>query len=170
MQKTYYILRHSETFVTQSKRIIRWYGFKIFSAHILPLGNPVTEKIAKYLKDIPTDINICSEYLRCRETAEIVSRITHKKFIYDKRVNEFFFETFWHFKKRLRRFNKDMESSDAKVILICTHEAVITTLIAILTGKKITLRSLFSNHLHPGNMIIITGNKVKTIDFNAQEK
>ncbi len=164
--KTYYIFRHSETFVTQSKRWFRTYGFKVFSAHILPLGRPTTEKLAIYLKKIPSDLNICSEFLRCRETVEIVSKITGKKFEYDKRLNENVMEPAWIFRKRVRHLIKELESSNYENIIICTHSIVIVALIKLFSGEKFTFKDFFINSTPPGILNIVKNGKVKTIDFN----
>lgn len=166
MKKTYYIFRHSETFVTQSKSRIRFYGFKIFSAHILPIGLPVTEKLARYLINISTEKNLCSEYIRCKETAEIVTRITGKTFTYDKRLNEYFLESAGRFRRRLENFIAEMEASDDKKILICTHGLVIVALIKILCGEQFTFSHLFEINPSPGVLTIVKNGKVKTIDFN----
>src|SRR5690348_15377194 len=100
MNKTYYIFRHGETVVTQSKGKKKWYGLRHFSAHILPVGFPATKSMATYLKSRSIDYYVCSEYLRCRETAAIVTEVTKRDFVFDKRLNDYFIETFWHFRKR----------------------------------------------------------------------
>ncbi len=167
--KTYYIIRHSETFVTQSKRWFRTYGFKIFTAHILPIGRPTTEKLARYLKKVPTDCNLCSEFRRCKETANIISKITGKNFKYDKRLNENVFEPAWYFRRRIKRLIKELESSEYERILICTHSVVIVALIKLLSGEHFTFKDFFINSPPPGILTIIKNGKVKVLDFNQKE-
>jgi broad specificity phosphatase PhoE len=165
--KTYYIFRHGETFVTKSKGL-RLYGLHSRSIGILPEGIPTIKRLAEYLKDISTDNNVCSEYLRCKETAKIVTDITGKKFTYDPRLNEYFFESFWHFKNRIKNFIDESESSKNKTFLICTHGAVVSGLTRLLlAGKFNPMQALMFPR--PGVLTIISGKDIYAIDFNKQE-
>lgn len=168
MKRTYYIFRHGETFVTQSQRKIQLYGLRHFSAHILPEGIPALKGIGHFLKDKPVDYFVSSKYLRCKETAAIISEITKDKFTFDSHLNDYFIETFWHFRKRLQKFLNNIESSNHKTIAICTHGVVITGLVNLLTKNKFTFSEMF-HYPSPGELIVIEGGNVKTINFNQEE-
>lgn len=165
MKKTYYLFRHGETFVTQSKGKKLWYGLHHFSAHTLPGGLKKTESIGKYLQNKPIDYYVSSQYLRCKETAAIVAKSTHKDFSFDKRLNSFFIETPWHFKKRLQNFLADMESSEFQSIAICTHGLVLLVLMMLLTKKRFSFKEIFI-HPSPGQLLIIENGKLQIVNFN----
>ena len=160
--KTYYIFRHGETFVTKKGG---WYWHRLYSAPILEEGRPVITKMAHYLKDIPSDYNVCSPFLRCRQTAEIVTDITGKIFEIDRRIREWDFEIPYYFKKRVINFIEEMEKSEKNSIIICTHAFVIQLLVQYLTVGKISLRELLKAPL-PGVLTIIQDKKLKEINFN----
>jgi broad specificity phosphatase PhoE len=49
----------------------------LLSLHeILPEGIPAVKRLADYLKDIKTDINFTSPYLRCKQTVDIISKVS----------------------------------------------------------------------------------------------
>lgn len=160
--KTYYIFRHGETFVTKQGG---WYWHKLYSAPILEEGKPVIEKMANYLKNIPSDYNVSSPFLRCMQTAQIVSKITGKKFATDRRIREWDFEIPYYFKKRVLSFIQEMEASDRKVIVVCSHAFVIQAMIQFLTVGKVSLREFLAAPL-PGVLTIIKEKQVETVDFN----
>lgn len=162
--KTYYITRHGETFASLKNT---GYGFRIRSAPIIQAGIPTIERLAEYLKEIPTDYNASSQYNRCRQTAKIITDIAGKQFVFDKRLNEFFFETFWHLENRLRDFLTEMEESKHKSFLICTHGACISGLVMLLTKGDYRAGDLLS-YPPPGILIKIKDGKVTQYDFNEK--
>lgn len=164
MEKTYYIFRHGETFATLGKR---WYWNKIYSAPILEEGKPSIIRLAEYLKKIPSDYNVSSPYLRCRQTTEMITGITKKKFVLDVRIREYAFELPWLFKKRILRFINDMENSNHEVIMICTHAIVIESLIQYLLNGHISMRERLIAPL-PGVLTVIKDNKISEINFNIK--
>lgn len=162
MSKTYYIFRHGETFATKQKG---WYWYKLYSATILEEGKPSILRLAEYLKKIPTDFNVSSPFLRCRQTVDIVSTITGKEFKFDKRIGEHTFEFPWVFKKRILSFVNEIENSDKQNILICTHGVVIQMLIKYLAKDNPTLiESMVAPF--PGVLIIIKDGKLIDMNFN----
>jgi broad specificity phosphatase PhoE len=163
--KTYYILRHGETFATRSGM---GYGFRIFSAPILPQAVGPLKKMGNYLHDVDIDFSISSALIRCRQTAEIITKESGKEFIFDKRLNEYFLETFGHLRKRLQAVLTDIDNNDYKNIMICTHGACIAMLISILTARheKPVSFSLFQ-YPPPGVLTIIRDNSVQEINFNG---
>ena len=161
-KKTYYIFRHGETKATLKGR---GYGFRNRSARILEIGKPVIEEMAQFLKDIPSDYNVSSEYIRCQETAEIITNIANKQFVFDKRLNEFFFETFSHMRRRVREFLDEMEGSNHQTILVCSHGAILAGLISFLTKGEYPASDLTS-YPPPGILIKIENGKVEQWDFN----
>src|SRR5437762_1931158 len=126
MPKIFYIFRHGETFAT---KLEKGYGRKVFSAPLLDEGHPAIERIGEYLKNIETDFNTSSNVKRCRQTVEIVSQISGKQFIFDKRLNEFFLETYWHFRRRIKGVLKDIDQKGFSSVCICTHGACIAMLV-----------------------------------------
>lgn len=165
MDKTYYIFRHGQTTATLNKR---WYWNKFYSAKILDEGKPSIIKLAEYLKHVKTDFNVCSPFLRCRQTAEIVSEVTGKVFVFDSRIQEYSFELPWMFKKRLLSFIKDMEASKHTKILICTHAIDIEMLIQYLQNGHIRLRERMEAPL-PGVLTIIKNKKSTVVNFNTPD-
>jgi broad specificity phosphatase PhoE len=164
MSKTYYLFRHGETFATLKNK---GYGWRIRSAHTLEAGKPVTKEIAQFLKDIKSDHNATSGYTRCLETAQIITDVTGKQFVVDRRLNEFFFETFGNLRNRLKNFLAEMEDSDYETILVCTHGACLAGLIMLLTTGQYHAADLIS-YPPPGILIKIENCKVEEWDFNEK--
>jgi broad specificity phosphatase PhoE len=160
--KTYYIFRHGETFATKANK---WYWHKLYSAPILEEGKPAIIKLAEYLKNKPSDYNVCSPFLRCRQTAEIVTTITGKEFEFDRRIREYEIEFPINFKKRIMNFLLELENSDKQNIVICTHSLVIEMIIQYLTRGKISLRERIKAPL-PGVLTIIQNHQLQEINFN----
>lgn len=186
----YYIFRHGETFVTKGRALS--YGVKVFSASILEECFPALEKLGQHLKKIPTDYNVSSKIKRCRQTVDIVSKQSDKNFNFDSRLNEFFFELPYFFKRRVRSFIKDVERNEYQSVAICTHGAVINELIKQinpqafipLTNKspdptpplqtEASRKSLqlenkvsFTKYLSPCVLLELTSTSVKEINFNT---
>lgn len=164
MKKRYYLFRHGETFVTKSQGRHFLYGLRHFSAQLLPDGLPVIKDLGIYLHDKSIDYAVTSEYLRCRDTAAIVAKYTKKDFIGDKRLNSFFLETPWHFRKRLQKFLTAMENSDYQSIVICTHGLVLSMLVGLLTKKNFSFKEIFSPP-PPGTLLIIEDGQLQIINF-----
>jgi broad specificity phosphatase PhoE len=169
MPKTFYLFRHGDTFVTKGQRVWYYpkfipetafsYGSKVFSASILDEAKPTIQKLAEYLKQVPTDFNASSQFRRCRQTVQIVEKETNKEFIFDKRLNEFVFETPWRFNHRVKSFIDDLKSKSYDSVAICTHGIVIARMITILTGEK-------TGFPKPGVLVIIKGTEITYKDFN----
>ncbi|MBI2074742.1 MAG: histidine phosphatase family protein [Candidatus Levybacteria bacterium] len=158
--RNFYIFRHA--LATHSKS---GYGDKIISAEILPEAIAPIEKMANFFKNISSDYNVSSEYLRCRETAEIISEITNKNFIFDSRLNEFHQETFPQFKNKISSFLDDIKKKRYKNILICTHGAVIAGLKNFIVNGDFNANQLF-DYSDCGVLEIIENGRVKKINFN----
>src|SRR3989337_3356148 len=82
---TFYILRHGHTYASWNRIP---YGETLYSADIIQQGIKSIKKIGKYLKNIESDYNVSSEFKRCRQTVEIISKISGGKFEFDARLNE----------------------------------------------------------------------------------
>lgn len=162
MAKTYYIFRHGETFATKKKG---WYWHRIFSAPILEEGKPNIARLAEYLKDKPSDYNVRSTFLRCAQTAQIVTDITGKEFVSDRRIREYVFEAPWLFKRRIRHFVREMEASKHQTIVICTHSFVIELLLQEILDGKIHFWKRLAAPL-PGVLTVIKNKKVEEMNFN----
>ncbi len=161
MDKNFYLFRHA--LATKSAR---GYGRKILTAEILAEGIPSIKNLAEYLKNIHDSIYFSSDVLRCRQTTEIIIRYIHKKPIYDKRLNEFYRETFTSFKERVKEFLREISKSRSKNIFICTHGIVIASFKHFLLENKFTFNN---RHDFPkvGELLIIKNNSVKKIEFGS---
>lgn len=189
MKTKYYIFRHGETFVTTNKSL--GYGTKVFSADILKQCFPALEKLGQHLKNIPTNYNVSSKIKRCRQTVEIISKESEKIFQFDPRLNEFFFELPFFFKRRVRSFLKEIDQNNYEVVAICTHGAVINELIKQINPNafiplikkspdptpplqtEVSRKSLqlenkvsFTKYLAPCVLLELTSTSVKEINFN----
>jgi len=73
--------------------------------------------MADFFKTVPQGINYSSEFLRCKQTVEIILQASQKKFIFDNRLNEQHHETFSEVKLRATEFLTSVPP-DASHILI----------------------------------------------------
>lgn len=162
MKKEYYIFRHGQTFATKAGT---GYGIRIFSASIIQEGIPAIKKMGEYLKNIPLEYQLTSNVRRCIQTTSIITEITGKSFEKDKRLNEYFLETFGYFRERITSVIKDIEKTNYEKIAICTHGGGIAIIKNLLINKKIKPSDIFS-FPDPGRLIIIKDNKLEEINFN----
>ncbi len=162
MKKTYYMFRHG---LTQPVKDGRWYWGTLYSAAILDEAKPSIIRIGQFLKNIDSDFNVTSPFRRCVQTSEIVTEITGKKFEPDRRIGEYAFEFPWSFKKRVLRFIEEMENSEHKTIIICTHAVVLEMLVQYFTNGHISLRHRIKAPL-TGVLTIIKDKKISSKDFN----
>jgi len=160
VSKTFLILRHG-----LATHNVDGYGEKILTATVLPEGIPPIKRMGAYLKTQKTDIHIVSEFIRCQKTAKIITGITGEKFTTDKRVNEFYEETFTNFKQRIIQFLDDIQTQKGETILICTHGAVIAGIKSILLTDSFTEDNLL-DFPKTGVLTIIQNNLVRELDFN----
>ncbi|QQG40718.1 MAG: histidine phosphatase family protein [Candidatus Levyibacteriota bacterium] len=160
MNKTFYIFRHG-----LSTKSLFGYGDKIVTAELLPEGKPPIKKMGKYLKNVSTDFCVRSEFIRCQQTSDIIAKATNKKFINDKRLNEYNDETFDNLRDRTKDFLENIEKSNYKDILICTHGAVIAALKNLILKNKFTIFQLY-DYPKTGMLLIIKEGKIEEIDFN----
>lgn len=159
---TFYIFRHGHTYATWNKMP---YGETVYSANIIPQGFESIKKIGEYLRTIPSDFNISSEFKRCRETVKIISEITGKKFEFDKRLNEDIEQDKNIFIKRVKSFLDDTKKKHYQNILICSHGAVLSAIkYLVLTGKVNEVQ--LNDFPAPGIILVIKGKTLKELDFN----
>lgn len=155
--KNIYLVRHGLSTLNK-----RGYGRKKLTADLLPQGIIESEKAAHYLKNIPDSYNLSSEIPRCKQTAEIITRITGKSFHFDKRLTEFYHETFTDFKKRIIDFLENLSTVPEENIIICTHAAVIVAIKYLLLEDKFIFKNLSDEPLE-GEIIVIKNKKHKKI-------
>lgn len=160
--KSYYIFRHGQTYFTKNGLI---YGDQILTAPILEEAKPVTERFSAYIKNIPTDLNVSSELLRCTQTTKIITEITGKVFSTDKRLNEFFDEPFTDFAQRIKSFLDEIEASEFNDILVCTHGGVMAGFKHWILNNNFPEEKI-TDYPNPGVLMIIKQGKVEEIDFN----
>src|SRR5689334_8674552 len=103
MSQTYYIFRHG-----RAVRPGEHYGNKILTAPLLSEYKEPVKRLAEFLKSIPQSRNFSSEIVRCRQTAEIITQVTGKEFIFDSRLNEFYHEEFDILVKRAKLFLEEI--------------------------------------------------------------
>ncbi len=163
--KTFYLFRHAET----KKEGEHYTKEDIISAQILKEGVPPIKRMAKFLKNCPIDAWYVSEYLRCQQTADIISSITKTKFTKDKRLGEFhpryLPEPFYRFRKRIADFLKMILKSNHHDIVICTHGAVVSGFKHFLTGKEFKRNNIYDD-LDTGVITIVKNNSVEVINFS----
>jgi len=142
------------------------YGDKILTAEILPEGIPPVKRIGAYLREIPYDFGACSEFIRCRQTAAIVSEITGRGFVPDARLNEQYQESFDAVRDRVRAFVIEMQQSPHQHIWVCTHGIVIAALKhLILTGSFAQKDEL--DYILPGEILVIHAGESQVIRLNG---
>lgn len=159
---TWYILRHG--LATHS---MNGYGDKILSAPLLPEAVPAIERMSAYLAKVPVSSNWSSTLIRCIQTTEIVRRITGKVFIPDKRLNEFYQETFSRFYGRVSSWFKEVNTSQSKNILVCTHGVVIAALKQILLTGDFSEAANLLDYPGCGQLVVIKERKIELFDFNS---
>jgi len=158
----YYIFRHGQTLNSKfhlpypkNNRLIK----------ILPDSISTLKKMAEYLKNISSDLNVTSEYLRCLETTKIITKITGQKFKKEPRLNEFNQETFLEFTRRIKDFLEEVDKNKYQTVVICTHGAVISTIKNLLIKGRMTRKEL-PFFPKPGILLCIENKKISKIDFN----
>lgn len=165
-----YIFRHGDTKESGSL-LVKFLGYRGDSHNlpILPKGLPALEKIGKFLKDVPTDANFCSPYLRCMESAKIVGSIAKKIYQPDERIQELDSSggKISSFFKRVNNFLDEINKKNYSAVSICTHGAVIAVIKHPEIGKKVFFFQVL-DFPNPGNLIIIKDGKVDTINFNKK--
>lgn len=160
-QTTWYLFRHA--LATHSTN---GYGEQILTAKILPEAIPPIKKMAAYLTHIPDSFNLSSELTRCVQTAQIITKITGKKFITDPRLNEYYQNTFAEFKDRVIDFLQSLNQNNSAQILICTHGAVIAAIKHLLLSGNF-FQSQLNDYPECGQLLIIKNKKTKLLDFNT---
>lgn len=169
----FYIFRHGNTKNTEGvNSIIKRFvsvGGGPRDLPILPKSEFALKQMGEYLKDIPTDANFMSPYLRCRESSKIVGDISGKEFITDERIRELRddMDGFINFKKRINDFLREIEEKGYSSVAICTHGAVIAALKHLITeGRFFYLQGV--DFPSPGKLMIIKNKKVKILNFNKK--
>ena len=161
MAPTWYIFRHA--LATYSKN---GYGDQIFSAPILPEARAPIEAMAFYLDNIKDSSNYCSEFLRCRQTAEIVSNVTHREFVFDRRINEFYDEPFEAFHERVQSWYRYVIQAQPANVVVCSHGAVLSALRHLILSGDFIEQGLL-DYPPCGELMIIKDKEVQLINFNT---
>ena len=82
----YFLLRHGESTCHREKKMSN--DFKSDNCHLTPMGKKQIRKVALALKKERIDFIISSDFLRTRETAEIVAGVLGCHIIYDKHLRD----------------------------------------------------------------------------------
>src|SRR5215213_4420037 len=104
---TIYIIRHG-----MAVHPSEGYGSRVLTAELLPEGIPPIQRLARYLTLMPSDYQACSEVLRCRQTAAIITEATGKPFVVDPRLREYHQESFADFSERVKNFADEIRQSE----------------------------------------------------------
>jgi broad specificity phosphatase PhoE len=160
---TYYIFRHG-----MAVRPNEGYGSRILTAELMPEGIPPIQRLGRYLLEAPSDYQVCSEVIRCRQTAAIVTEATGKEFVIDPRLKEYYRESFDELAARTKDFAAEMQQSDYQNVMICTHGSVIAALKHYLTEGHFERRHE-TDYIQTGQLLIINDDQsVEVVDFNSE--
>ncbi len=164
MPRTFYIFRHGLTYAVKTGTA---YGLGFLTAPIIDEGVPSLEKMGQFLSKYPTDFNVSSPLRRCKQTAEIITRISGKKFVFDRRVREFFLETGGMVRRRIKSLLSEIDRRGYEKVAICTHGAIISALITQITAREEKVPEYDLFHYPPsGVLVIVEDGKVEEINFN----
>ncbi len=165
---TFYIFRHGDT-IDSGSLLAKVLGHRKDSHNldILPKGIPALKKIGAFLKNVGTDADFSSPYIRCRKSSQIVGNIAKKKYKIDKRLRELENngEQFSDFYNRVRSFLNEIQEKNYSAVSICTHGAVIAAIKHLETRGKFFFFQVW-DFPAPGNVIIIKNGKVSLVNFN----
>jgi broad specificity phosphatase PhoE len=161
IETNWYILRHALS--TYSKH---GYGEEILTAQILPQETAPYKKMAQYLKSVENSSNYSSEIIRCRQTAEIISKETGKLFIIDKRLNEYHQETFIQLRRRVSDWLTDVQKDPKENVIVCTHGAVIAVLKQLII-EGVSDEDHQLDYPQCGELLIIKNKELELINFNV---
>ncbi|MBK8025305.1 MAG: histidine phosphatase family protein [Chloroflexi bacterium] len=159
-QKQWYIFRHG--LATHSKT---GYGDQIYTAQVLPEGIPPIQRLGQYMTMIPYDTGVRSEFLRCQQTAGIVSEATGRAFTTDARLNEAVSEPFESVRERVRHFVDDMKASEHRHIWVCTHGIIIAALKNLILHGEFTRRDEL-DYVLPGQLLILRDGAAEVVRFD----
>lgn len=144
------------------------YGDRVLTAELLPEGIPPIQRLGQYLIDVPSDEQFCSEVLRCRQTAAIVTEATGKPFVIDPRLREYHQETFAQLAERTKSFCDDLQRSTYDNVMICTHGSVIAALKHYLTEGRFEPRHE-TDYIQTGQLLIVNDDQsIEVVDFNKE--
>lgn len=87
MNNKYFLLRHGQTIYQTEKKALL-YPWPDFVTGLTKKGEKQIKKVAKQLKNKKTELIYSSDFLRTRQTAEIVAKILGLKIIFDKRLRD----------------------------------------------------------------------------------
>jgi broad specificity phosphatase PhoE len=160
---TLYIFRHG-----MAVHPNEGYGSRVLTAELLPEGIPPIQRLARHLLHAPSNYQVCSEVLRCRQTAAIVTEATGKPFVIDPRLREYHQETFDELAERTKDFCDELERSSYENAMICTHGAVIAALKHYLTEGFFDRRHE-TDYIQTGQLLVINDDKaLEVFDFNTE--
>lgn len=160
----FYIFRHGKTAFSGTNLE---YEDQVETAPVLPEGVPPLEQLGKYLKDIPTDFNVSSVFLRCQQTVDIVSTISGKRFEFDILLHDidYRFETEKDVAKRITEFYDKLVAQKHSSVAICTHGYPISMLKYLILEGKVNMSKLM-DFPKTGVLLSIEDGKVSYKDFN----
>jgi broad specificity phosphatase PhoE len=155
--KQWYIFRHG--LATHSKT---GYGDRILTAEVLPEGIPPVRRLATHLMPMPYDYGAVSAFLRCQQTAAIVTEITGRTFVTDERLNEAHGETIEQVRDRVADFVESMLASPYQHLWVCTHGIVIAALKHLILEGEFLPRDQ-NDYIQPGELLVIRGQHASVV-------
>ncbi len=160
---TIYLFRHGMAIPPNER-----YGSRVLTAELLPEGIAPIRRLGQYLVHVESDYQMCSDVLRCRQTAAIVSAATGKTFVTDPRLTEYYQETFEELAARTQSFCAELTQRGDQNVMICTHGAVIAAIRHFLTDDSF-VRSQENDYTQTGQLMLIRNDKsVEVVDFNQE--
>jgi broad specificity phosphatase PhoE len=156
-EQTWYIFRHG-----LATRSTMGYGDRIITAEVLPEGIPPVQRLGAYMAHLPYTIGWRSEFLRCEQTAAIVSQATGRAFTPDPRLNEMVHEPFEEVRTRIGAFVSEMHRAGHAHIWVCTHGIVIAGLRHWVTRGDYQRRDEL-DYIQPGQLLIIRPDKTAEV-------
>lgn len=160
--KTYYIFRHGQTIFSKTETP---YGDNEQTAEILPEAKPVIENLAKKLTTFKIEKCFRSEFLRCRQTADIIEANSPFHFEPEPLLNEFVEDDFDVFEKRMEKAVSKLESLSEKHIALCTHGANVAGFKKLLLGQKFHSHDLMY-YPKTGVILVISNGSIQEVDCN----
>ncbi len=165
-----YIFRHGKTEFTGDKPSQDMaYGEKVETAQIVPQGIAAIERLGNYLKDVESDFNVSSTFLRCRQTVAIVEKFSGKKFEYDALLHDWDprNETVEDSAKRIEGFYLKLKAANYASVCICTHGYPIAMLKSLGLKGRVDFADL-PNYPTTGTLTVIKNAQAEVIDFNQR--
>ncbi|MBI4039114.1 histidine phosphatase family protein [Candidatus Daviesbacteria bacterium] len=168
MIEKYYLFRHGHTKVTNEQAetsLPIHYDETNLTAPILSEGVQVLERMGRFLGHEDIDGWFSSPLLRCKQTCEVISAVTGKKFEFAEGLAEDETQTLEQKEQRLTDFLASLAGVNYQSVAICTHGTNLSILVNLLSkAKRFTDPS--KEFPKPGIIIVIIDGNINEVNFN----